>query len=1139
MKDKVVSNVFVTRDYALLASECSVKLNASTAVDVSAGGEMHPLKLQLTTKKQPPPPSSSSSLTLPTSTSTATSISSSPSTPAKEEPAEPSSSSTLPVDTPDEPFDPLSQALAARRCAVTPGADPLSSSTTTNTNTTSSSSSSSSSSTPPIQRKKKDASDTVAFVPPDATKRRFAVRPLSDDGDGCDPSVEAEWEVTRAALLKRDVSSGAVVRVDASNFEIVGLSTAGASSRDTTGENSQQTRRRLQQLGDDEESKSLEAATINQSELVERLKALNDNIARAWLESDRLNALRLAVKAARLLSDAAYTGDFYPTIFVLVTDIMNTLGSLVYDRILRKATHDDDGTKVGTLPASFSAADVRTAAQETCRNWFYKISAIRHAVPRIYMELALLRCYRFFQDRPPIDEVCRIARSARGVAHPVVASYLRCFIARRAAACGVDPVRLIPLMHDAVRVAAPVLATSGENSAISPALSWIAHCSCRTSESVLTSPTSRRGDYVHGTEADRIEMMLAWAEGKVLPPYADGAQHVWADPAPTPSSLESATVFVLPIVVAALRPEHAMAHAKRISKLIKTCGAATAAKLGVSGGLQMETMLAAAYSALGARISAANDEVEQLDGAALENATSAFQGCLKIALRFASLKPYLQTVAAWAGFASARLPASDLEPLLRGVVERVSESQLAPAGEEDSNGGHEDAPSSFNKANPSIAATLSDLYRAAVEGAAAQLGSAGVLAVAAEGSLGALADLLPAGEPRSQAAAALLDAALPKPRMLPPPRDVPATAVSDPVALTVLFESARIVHDAMDAMTPASELRSADERLTRFVRAARFPGDVDGSRELAFLARCRGAFGRCSAVLEAAVYRAAAALHRLSSSSSRGNAKKQREQLLAFAAFLQVTVPSLRAPLSRARAALLAAKGCHAAGLASRADACVELALAVVKEESAHATTLESASGGSASAIVEDGKDVAAERAACDATILGFAESAGGVLATLALDPEADPLLLVTRACRLVREHPWVNPADGYLRAARSLLSTLPALCQEIPPSFALEPGVEPSFNLLAREPAFCADVLALYDDVLSSCTSVIASHAASAPTRAVPARHAAALAVGAAMHLGGAAARVRVVDLVAEARANLPADERKSFVNAARKAGL
>ena len=46
MKDKVVSNVFVTRDYALLASECSVKLNASTVVDVSAGGEMHPLKLQ-------------------------------------------------------------------------------------------------------------------------------------------------------------------------------------------------------------------------------------------------------------------------------------------------------------------------------------------------------------------------------------------------------------------------------------------------------------------------------------------------------------------------------------------------------------------------------------------------------------------------------------------------------------------------------------------------------------------------------------------------------------------------------------------------------------------------------------------------------------------------------------------------------------------------------------------------------------------------------------------------------------------------------------------------------------------------------------------------------------------------------------
>ena len=149
----------------------------------------------------------------------------------------------------------------------------------------------------------------------------------------------------------------------------------------------------------------------------------------------------------------------------------------------------------------------------------------------------------------------------------------------------------------------------------------------------------------------------------------------------------------------------------------------------------------------------------------------------------------------------------------------------------------------------------------------------------------------------------------------------------------------------------------------------------------------------------------------------------------------------------------------------------MELALAVVKEESARAAALVAGS-----ADLMDGEDASALRAACDATVLGFAESAGGVFAALRLDVEADPLHLIARACRLVTEHPWVLPADGLLRAARPIASALPALCQDLPP------GPSRTINLLAREEAFCKDVHALYTGVLASCTAVVEAHAASVP---------------------------------------------------------
>jgi hypothetical protein len=118
--------------------------------------------------------------------------------------------------------------------------------------------------------------------------------------------------------------------------------------------------------------------------------------------------------------------------YYLLSFYLSLSHSQVYQRLQNRANEalaaESKGGKSKQLSEHFVCGDVPSVAKEICRNWFYKIACIRELLPRIYIEVALFKCYRFLTDTDYMPILSRLGSIMRGVGDPLVATYLRTYL---------------------------------------------------------------------------------------------------------------------------------------------------------------------------------------------------------------------------------------------------------------------------------------------------------------------------------------------------------------------------------------------------------------------------------------------------------------------------------------------------------------------------------------------------------------------------------------------------------------------------------------------------------------------------------------------------------------------------------------
>lgn len=147
-----------------------------------------------------------------------------------------------------------------------------------------------------------------------------------------DNQLESQWNSRRSTILLKYTT--------AEKLTIVSSFLHGGELVKTQITFSEKVKNRLEQLQlDDFDENSIRRVNdLTQQEYQSRIEQLNQGLIQAWKTDERVKALKIAIQCTKILADTSVIS-FYPSQFVLITDILDNFGKLVFERLRTKADY--------------------------------------------------------------------------------------------------------------------------------------------------------------------------------------------------------------------------------------------------------------------------------------------------------------------------------------------------------------------------------------------------------------------------------------------------------------------------------------------------------------------------------------------------------------------------------------------------------------------------------------------------------------------------------------------------------------------------------------------------------------------------------------------------------------------------------
>ncbi|PIK51237.1 hypothetical protein BSL78_11897 [Apostichopus japonicus] len=186
-----------------------------------------------------------------------------------------------------------------------------------------------------------------------------------------------------------------------------------------------QVKNRLEQLDDFEEGSIKEMLNLSQQDYVLRIEELNNALVSAWEHDQKVKSLKIAIQCSKLLVDTSVI-QFYPSKFVLITDILDTFGKLVFDRIRQKSSYIPPGSKKPQmLPENFTPNKSLNPQRRRVETGSSRLPPSENS-----FQDSILKCYSFLTTGEYSQALNRLTTQIRGIGDPLVAIYGRAYLSR-------------------------------------------------------------------------------------------------------------------------------------------------------------------------------------------------------------------------------------------------------------------------------------------------------------------------------------------------------------------------------------------------------------------------------------------------------------------------------------------------------------------------------------------------------------------------------------------------------------------------------------------------------------------------------------------------------------------------------------